>query len=376
MAFKALDQFLELMPQRGIPAMEVVVSHGGESVYHGCAGFSDSADTKRVTPKDLYWIFSATKPITCVAAMRLVERGLLNLNDPVSKYLPAFTNMTVRQKDGSVLPCETPMTIEHLFTMQGGMDYNLNSEPMKEAKRNPHVGTLEMVNAMAKNPLFFEPGTNYRYSLCHDVLAAVIEVVSGMSFGEYLRTNIFDPLEMEEIGFRPNEEQKQRFSALYRFNNAEGSSLEIPIQNNYNFSDCYESGGAGLFTNADTYITFLSALSLNGTAKNGYELLRPETVKLLQENHLSGESWKTFVTTRLHGYGWGLCGRVHLDPVYSMSRSGVGEFGWDGAAGAFALADPAKQVGLYVAMHSMGCNYAYHRLHYAIRDLAYECLGL
>ena len=215
MSFSKIDQLMENLPLCGIPACEMVVTHKGETVYRGSAGYSDSAKTKKVTNNDLYWIFSATKPITCVAAMRLVERGLIALNDPVSKYLPAYRDLFVAQKDGTVKKCETPMTVEHLFTMCGGMDYNLRSDAITEAVRNPNAATLDIVNAMAKTPLGFEPGSNYRYSLCHDVLGAIVEVVSGMSFGDYLQKNIFDPLEMEDIGFRPTEEQKKRFSAMY-----------------------------------------------------------------------------------------------------------------------------------------------------------------
>jgi CubicO group peptidase (beta-lactamase class C family) len=267
------------------------------------------------------------------------------------------------------------MTVEHLFTMCGGMDYNINTPAIKELAQDPNATTVDLVNAMAKTPLRFEPGTNYCYSLCHDVLAAIVEVVSGMSFGEYLQKNIFDPLEMEDIAFRPTEEQKKRFSALYR-GNCIGTAAEIAIENVYMLNDRYESGGAGLFTKPDTYIKFLNALSLGGTAKNGYCLLREETVKLLQENRLCETARKSFGITRLYGYGWGLCGRVHIDPIYSMSRSGVGEFGWDGAAGAFALADPKKEVALYFAMHVMGCNYSYHYVQPTVRNLIYDALGI
>lgn len=374
MSFQTIDDLLEQLTHCGIPACELVVTHKGDLVYRGSAGYSDADKTKKVTNNDLYWIFSATKPITCVAAMRLVERGLIGLNDPVSKYIPAFSELTVRQKDGSLAPAQNTMTVEHLFTMCGGMDYNMETPAIKEVQTNPDATTFELVSAMAKTPLMFEPGTNYRYSLCHDVLAAIVEVVSGKTFGEYLRTNIFEPLEMDDIGFRPSEEQQKRISQQYRAKVFAGAAEVTPTANRFRLSNRYESGGAGLFTKPDTYIKFLNALSLGGTAKNGYCLLKEDTVKLLQENRLCDDAWKSFSTTRLYGYGWGLCGRVHINPVYSMSRSAAGEFGWDGAAGAFALADPNKQVALYFATHVLGHNYVYHHVHPMLRDLAYEAI--
>ncbi len=374
MSFQTIDNLMEQLTHCGFPACELVVTHRGEQVYRGGVGYSDHEKNKKVTNNDLYWIFSATKPITCVAAMRLVERGLIDLNDPVSKYIPAFGNLSVKQSDGSIAPAQNVMTVEHLFTMCGGMDYDLQAPAIQEVRLDPNATTFELVSAMAKKPLMFEPGTNYRYSLCHDVLAAIVEVVSGMTFGEYLQTNIFDPLEMDDIGFHPTEEQQKRISAQYRAKVYAGEAEPIPTANHFRLSDRYESGGAGLFTKPDTYIKFLNALSLGGTAKNGYCLLKEDTVKLLQENRLCDAAWKSFSTTRLHGYGWGLCGRVHVNPVYSMSKSAVGEFGWDGAAGAFALADPSKQVALYFATHVLGHSYVYHHIHPMIRDLAYTAI--
>lgn len=374
MQFQKMDRLLEQLTDCGFPACELVVTHKGLQVYRGSAGYSDSAKSKKVSQSDLYWIFSATKPITCVAAMRLVERGLLGLNDPVSKYIPSFAELTVKQKDGTVVPAKNVMTVEHLFTMCGGMDYNLDASAIKTVRANSQASTLELVSVMAQIPLGFEPGTNYRYSLCHDVLAAIVEVISGMSFGEYLKTQIFDPLEMDDIGFFPSDEQKNRFTAQYRARVYAGEADEIEISNPFRLSEQYESGGAGLFAKPDSYIKFLTALSLGGTAKNGYCLLKKDTVKMLQENRLCDAAWKSFSTTRLYGYGWGLCGRVHVNPVYSMSKSSIGEFGWDGAAGAFALADPDKQVAMYFATHVMGHSYSYHQIHPMIRNLVYETI--
>ena len=190
-----------------------------------------------------------------------------------------------------------------------------------EARKNPKATTLDIVNAMAQVPLFFEPGTHYRYSLCHDVLGGVIEVASGMRFSDYMKAVIFDPLGMTDTGFRPNEEQKARFGSAYVYNNALAESTEIPNANSYILSEDYDSGGAGLFSSVSDYIKPITALACGGVAENGYRLLRPETIALMEENRLCPDALRDFVVGRLYGYGWGYCGRVHLNPTVSLSRS-------------------------------------------------------
>ena len=373
MSFIDLQAFLEKMPDRGIPACELSVLHRGEQVYRASVGFADPEKTRPASPDDLYWIFSASKVITCIAAMRLVEQGKMSLDDPVSRYLPSFSSLQVRRADGTLVPATKQMTLLHLFTMTGGMVYEIGADPIRNATDRSTVG---IVSAMAQIPLAFEPGEHYRYSLCHDVLGAVVEVVSGMPFSKYLQENIFDPLEMKDIGFRPTEAQWARFSAAYQQNGTcEPPTLRDKL-NCYALSDSFESGGAGLFSSVDDYAKLMTALSLGGTAKNGYRVLKPETVAMLGENRLSVTAQNDFVTTRLYGYGWGLCGRAHVNPTVSLSPTGVGEFGWDGAAGALALADPKNEVALFFCTHVRSCMYLYHKIHWRIIDMVYDTLGL
>lgn len=370
-----LDRFLDEMPQRGIPGCDLAVTVDGKEVYRRFSGFSDAAMKRPVSRDDLYWIFSASKVITCVAAMRLVEEGSLKLNDKVSDYLPAFASLTVKQKDGSVIPATEPMRVIHLFTMTGGMGYDISAPAIREACEQPGANTVSICSAMAKVPLFFEPGTRYRYSLCHDVLAAVVEVVSGMRFSDYLQQNIFDPLGMARTGFRPTEEQLTHFAQSYEYNNADGSVRQIPIGNTYALMPAYDSGGAGLFTSVDDYMKVISTLACGGTTPDGYCLLAPATIAEMEVNRLCPAAWKDFVAGRLYGYGWGLCGRVHVNPTRSLSRSSVGEFGWDGAQGAFCMVDRKNRTALYFAMQVASCGYAYNVLHPTLRNLVFEMLG-
>lgn len=371
MDFSMLDAFIGEMPARGIPACEIAVTKDGETVYRKCVGYFDAAGTTPVTKNDLYWIYSATKVITCIAAMRLVEAGKLRLDDPVSKYIPAYESLTVRQKDGTVVPARNTMTVEHLFTMTSGMGYERNTPSILGASDR---STFGLVSAMAEDPLWFEPGTHYRYSFSHDVLAAVIEVVSKKRFSEYLASEIFTPLGIRDMGFHPSAEQIPRFSAMYHYKAGVGRSYEKPIENVYQLSDCYESGGAGLFASVDEYIKIISAIACAGTTENGYTLLCPETVRLMRENRLSDDALNDFVVGKYYGYGWGLCGRTHISPVRSLSLSPIGEFGWSGAAGAFVMMDPHNRIAVFYAQHIMGCGYVYQVAHPMIRNLVYEAL--
>jgi CubicO group peptidase (beta-lactamase class C family) len=141
-------------------------------------------------------------------------------------------------------------------------------------------------------------------------------------------------------------------------------------------SDSYDSGGAGLFSCVNDQMKMLSTLACGGTAPNGYRLLSPESIGMMGKNELSDSARIDFMPGRLYGYSWGLCGRAHINKKISRARSAEGEFGWDGAAGAFALVDPINRVSMYFGMEVLGCVYSYNKLFPDLRDLGYELLGI
>ena len=375
MNFSKLETLINSMPKRGIPFFDLRVTRHGKEVYHHASGHTDESYTKPIDDKALYWLYSTSKVFTCTVAMRLVEEGKLHLDDPVSKYIPSFANLTVRQPDGSTLPCQTTLTVKHLFTMTGGIgpDHE-TAEPVSKACAIPGANTLDVVSTFPQVPLYFEPGTHYRYGFCHDTLAAVVEVASGVRFADYVKQIILDPLDMKDTGFRPTEEQQARFATTHRYDNSNGTSVLVPTANRFILTPDYDSGGAGLFSCASDYIKFVTALACNGKAANGYQLLRPETIAQMEVNHLSPVALRDFVSGRLHGYGWGLCGRVHINPDFSLSKSSVGEFGWDGAGGCFAMVDRATETAIFYGMQVLGCSYSYIILQPLIRSMVYEAL--
>ena len=375
MNFAKLDAFMNEMVRRGYPSSELAITKDGKTVYRTSVGYSDAAKTRPAGNTDIYWMFSCSKIVTCLAGLRLIEEGKISLDDPVSKYLPEFANLTVKQQDGTILPAKNQMTVLHLFTMTSGLTYDITTPALKKAI-TPEATTRTIVRAIAEDPLAFEPGTHYLYSLSHDVLGAVIEVASGMLLSEYVKKHFFDPLLLSNIGFHPTEELRSRFADMYMGNSGTYVSTEISCDNSYILSPAYDSGGAGLYSTVDDFVKILTVIANGGTTPDGYTLLLPETIAMAEKNLLHDVALADFCKGRLYGYGWGLCGRVHRDPVASLSLAPVGEFGWDSAANAFSLIDTKNRVAVLFGSHVRAYEYGYHAVHPMLRNLIYECLEL
>lgn len=376
MPFENLKKYLNTLPHCGIPVSDTAISLNGEIIFRHSEGYADVETQRPIRNDDLAYVYSISKITTCVAAMRLVEEGKLSLDDPVSKYLPAYAHLVVKDGSSNIVPAQNTMTILHLFTMTGGLNYTLKTAPIMRVQHSSDPSTLRLVNAFAEMPLEFEPGTRYQYSLCHDVLAAVVEVVSGMRFAEYVQKNIFDPLGMHNTGYHLPDNEKSRLWTCYSTLNQLMTATPSVRHHDYILSNEYDSGGAGLYSNTEDQIKLMTALACGGTSPNGYRLLNPETVEMMTVNRLPDSARPQFGPTRNFGYGWGLCGRVHVDPIVSRSRSPIGEFGWDGAAGSYALVDAKNHLAIFFGTHVRGFQYIYHTVHPALRDLTYEALNL
>ena len=374
MDFSKVTNLIDTMPKRGIPFFHLIVTKDGHEVYNHLSGFSDEKLEKPLNRENLYWLFSVSKIATCVCAMQLVEKGLLKLDDPVSKYISSFAHLTIRDENGNAQPCDTVMTVKHLFTMTAGIGPDHESKEVLKDLLEGNADTLSIIRRIAQVPLYFTPGTSYKYSFCHDILAAVVEIVSGIKFSSYVQQNLLSILDMNNTGFRPSKEQETRFCASYQYDNSNGTSKLVPTNNPFLLTEHYDSGGAGLFSCGDDYIKLLTALANGGKAPNGRQILSEKTIEQFEVNHLSKEALREFAGFRLHGYGWGLCGRTHINPDFSLSKSSVGEFGWDGAAGCFAMVDRKNKVAIFYGMQVYNCLYSYIVLEPLIRNLVFEAL--
>ncbi len=375
--FQKLTDFLDSVGETyGVPGCDCIITKDGECVYRHSAGVRDLATGEPVTPQDTYWLYSASKLATCTAAVQLIEQGKLSLEDPVSKFLPEFADLTVREADGTVRPAKEVLTVRHLMTMTGGLDYDRTRPALLEALKLPaeQQTTRRIVAGLAADPLLFDPGTHFKYSYCHDVLGAVIEAASGQRLALYARDHIFVPLGMKDTSYIPTPELRSRMATQYTHTDSLGTLGPWNQENEWRFSDRYDSGGAGVISTVDDYIKFVTALSLGGTALDGTRILTKESIALMAKPCLDPVQLADFEkrAEAMRGYSYGLGVRTLINNQGICSP--LGEFGWDGAAGAYLLVDPANRIGLFYAQHVYSCPIVYQQLHPRLRDVAGACL--
>ena len=382
MNFQPLKDFMDgYLPMLGVPGTDIVVYKNHEEVFRYQSGYDSLRYGTPVRPDALYHMYSCTKVATCVAATQLIERGEILATDPVYAYFPEYADIKVKHTlpDGTVeiRPAEKVLTVEHLLTMTGGLDYDINRPAIQRVikETDGRAPTLDIARALAEDPFIFEPGTKYQYSLCLDVIGGLVELVSGMPLGDYLKENIFAPLGMKDTSFGITEEKLERMATQYQFDPETGDVTEIPKEQNvFNFGTKYQSGGAGLISSVDDQILFADALANYGVGKNGNRILSKFGVELMSANHLSPKCFDDFTNSVLQckGYGYGYGVRTNMTPELYGNLSPKGEFGWDGAKGSYFSCDPKNRLAFFYAEHMGG-------LHPVIlprlRNLIYSCLG-
>ena len=323
--FTKLTALLDEFAAMGVPSYDILVRHHGKEVYRRMYGFSDYEKQTPIDGSERYFIYSCSKPITVTAAMTLWEKKLFNLDDKLSDYMPEFKTMTVRDGD-TVRPAK-----------------NLGSPGLSEGKQATAgaAPTREMMKYLAKDPLLFEPGTRYNYSLCHDVLAALVEVLSGMRFGDYVKKVIFDPLGMKDSTFCLPVSEYDTLCAQYRYNAETKTFDNCGRKCGYILGTDYESGGAGCVSSVEDYSRFLEGLRTDA-------ILKPETLALMTTNQLGDDVDKSGFGLAARGYGYGLGMRCPVDTTR------VTDFGWGGAAAAYLLCDKVNDITVYYAQHVLG----------------------
>lgn len=334
-------QFCDSFLDRGLPGFDIAVYQHGKCVLRYFNGYSDLEKQIKMNGKERYNIYSCSKVITCVAAMQLWERGLFSLEDKLSDYMPEFEKMTVKTEDGGTRSAKNPILIKHLFEMTAGFSYERHSPNMKKGfeETEGRCPTREMMRYLAKEPLLFEPGDRWEYSLCHDVLAALVEVLSGQRFEDYVREHIFDPLGMNDTTFMLPNGEKDGLAAQYVFRDGKAVNIGKSIWD-YKLGSEYASGGAGGISTVDDYMKFLEAL------RTGDRILKKETVALMATDRLTEHQKRTFWTKDTHGYGLGVrCPQKDAEKIL--------DFGWGGAAGAYLAIDVENAISLYFGTHML-----------------------
>lgn len=336
---KLTDEFLEM----GVPGNDTMIFQDGECIFRQIKGYSDREEKIPMNGKELYNIYSCSKVLTCVAALQLWEKGLFKLDDLLSDYMPEFAEMTVKAADGSIRKAETPIRIHHLFEMTAGFSYEVRSENLTRCweETNQRCPTREAMKYLAKDPLLFEPGQGWKYSLCHDVLAALVEVISGERFEIYVKKNIFDPLGMTRSNFLLPEEDYEKLAAQYVYREATKITERMRKKVwGFRIGSEYASGGAGCVSCVEDYMKFLEALRI------GDKILGKDTIAFMSTDRLTPlqyESSKVMLGRR----GWGLGVRCNGKQEYDKYT----EFGWGGAAGCFLSVDPTRNLSIFYAQH-------------------------
>ncbi|MEA5366580.1 serine hydrolase domain-containing protein [Amycolatopsis sp., V23-08] len=383
------DHFARYVDNGRLPGWLAVVSRHGKLVHVGSGGQRDVEAGLPVEPDTLWRIFSMTKPITSVAAMILAEEGLLELDDPISQWLPEFASPRVYVKGSALKPLTEPATgpirVWHLLTHTAGLTYGFHhGHPVDAIYRAagfewgtpPGLDLAACSEQWASLPLLFQPGAEWNYSIATDVLGRVVEVVSGQPLDEFFRSRIFDPLGMTDTGFFTTD--TDRLAALYIPDPATGG-----ITRNDAFGSLGKSrptclsGGGGLVSSAADYWRFTEML-LNGGVLDDVRILSPRTVSLMASNHLPGhvdlEAYgrPLFAEMPFDGHGFGLGFSVLEDPVKARTLASTGEFAWGGAASTAFWVDPDEDI--TVGFYTQLLPSSTYRLRPQLRQLVYQAL--
>ena len=324
----------------GVPGYDFTLRRHGEVLLRRTEGFSDREAGIPMTGRERFNLYSCSKLITCSAALQLWERGLFRLDDELGEYMPEFAEMKVRTPSGEIVPARNRITIRHLFTMTAGFNYNLSLPAILRCYDETHgaAPTRECIRRLAEEPLDFEPGTDWQYSLCHDVLAALVEAISGMPFNDYVTQHIFLPLGMKDSTFLLPAAEFPTVAEQYRY--FDGAVVPIGPRNPYRLGADYASGGAGCVSTMEDYMRFLEAL------REGDRVLGRETIRMMASPQLTPELRRSYARSYGEEYSYGLGVRC---PV--AEGTGVYDFGWDGAAGAHLFIDLEHDLAGFYLQH-------------------------
>ena len=375
-----------------IAGCQVAVVRHGETAYFASFGLADRERGRPVEDDTIWRIYSMTKPITGVALMTLYEQGLFQLDDPVHRFIPEWRRLQVSEPDGSgpdgsgpdgrgrrLVEPQRPMSVRDVMMHMSGLGYSAmrrrgagalpaTERPAELAEElgNPEGAasladfgaamdapwTLEtMTSYLAERPLRFHPGTQWLYSVSTDVCARLVEIMSGKRFDDYLRSEIFEPLGMEDTGFTVPDDKVERFSANYARNAGKQLVLvEDPERSGYRKERAFLSGGGGLVSTTADYVRFAQMLC-NGGELGGTRILGPKTVELMTLNHLpGGGELRLFAVPGAYGevgfdgMGFGLTMAVGLGPARTGVIGSAGEYMWGGAASTIFWVDPAESL--------------------------------
>ena len=381
--------------QRSFAGISTLIARRGQLVHAEQVGWRDKEAQLPMTADTIFRIYSMTKPVVCAALMTLYEEGRFLLLDPVAKFIPAFQKIKVLGADGHLADPLRPITVRDLMTHTAGLTYDfLEDSPVGALYRQARLASdatrsLEaLVGELTRLPLAFQPGTRWHYSLGIDVAAYLIEVLSGLSLGQFLAERLFGPLGMVDTAFCVPAEKQGRLAAMYGYPDIAGQDVTSRTfldawsrgdNQRRDVSASYPAvppgvigrGGSGLFSTGADYLRFAQML-LNGGQLDGVRILGRKTLELMHANHLPAALLPFEVAGKPSpGYGFGLGSRVVLNVAETGMPGSAGEFGWSGAAKTYFWVDPQEQlIGLFLTQFMSG----FDQPEQTLRVLAYQAI--
>jgi methyl acetate hydrolase len=355
-AVAQIDQALsQAVDAKLVPGVVAIAATDKGIVYEGVFGKRDMANGPEMTPDTLFWIASMTKAVTATACMQLVEQGKLQLEQTMGELLPELASPQVLEGFDAagapkLRPANRPITLRHLLTHTAGFTYSIWSEPMAQYEKAtgiPFIGECKVAALSA--PLMFDPGDRWEYGINIDWVGRAVEAVSDQSLEIYFREHIFEPLGMADTGFLIGSAQKARVATMY--NRKQDASLEATPFEMPQRPEFFMGGGA-LFSTPRDYINFLQML-LNDGAFNGAQVLKPETVALMGQNHIGDLNVVTLKTIRPDlsndanffpdmQHKWGLSFDINTEP--GPAGRSAGSLCWAGLFNTYFWIDPTKRV--------------------------------
>jgi CubicO group peptidase (beta-lactamase class C family) len=357
-----IDQLLRRMSDaKQIPGVVAMAATSKDVIYQGAFGKRDLSKDDPMTQDSVFWIASMTKAVTTAAGMQLVEQGKLSLNDPIGKVLPDLAAPQVLEgfdANGApkLRPAKTPITLRHLMTHTAGFAYDMwNGDMVQYLEKTGTPGVTTCKNDALKTPLMTDPGTRWEYGTNIDFVGKAVEAASGKRLDAYLRDHLFTPLGMSDTGFKIGDAQRKRLVAMHS-RGEDGSLATIPFELEQDPE--FHMGGGGLYGTAGDYIKFTQMI-LNKGRGNGQQLLKPETVALMAQNHI-GEltmgkmtSAVAFATNDVDLYPdmskkWGLS--FLINTARTAEGRSAGSLAWAGLANTYFWIDPARDVAGVILM--------------------------
>ena len=350
-----IDQVLrQKCEAKELPGAVAIAATGKEIIYQGAFGKRDLGKEDAMTADSVFWIASMTKAVTSAGAMQLVEQGKLSLDEPLGKLLPDLASPQVLEGfdangEPKLRPARTPITLRHLMTHTAGFCYHLwNADMAKYLEKTGLPAITTCKNDALKIPIMTDPGTRWEYGINIDFIGKAVEAVSGKRLDAYLRDHLFSPLGMNDTSFKITDAQRQRLVGMH----ARTPDGLVPIPFELEQEPEFHMGGGGLYSTAADYIKFTQMI-LNKGSGNGNQVLKPETIGLMGQNHMGELNVNKLVSADLALTNdvdlypdmvkkWGLS--FLINTAKTPEGRSAGSLAWAGLANTYFWIDPARDV--------------------------------